>query len=89
MYVNVYMCSGAQTAGSPAEVAAQTDTIVTMLPANDHVREVYNGKDGIFRWDSPPGWEGPGSGQIASVITVIGAAICMLQWDLCGQLGVL
>jgi len=32
---------GAQSASSPSEIASKVDEIVTMLPSNPHVREVY------------------------------------------------
>jgi len=41
--------AGAETARSPAEVAEQCDTIVSMLPGNDSVRAVYLGADGILQ----------------------------------------
>ena len=41
--------AGAVKAGSPAEVARQTNLIVTMLPSHVQVQEVYEGKGGIFR----------------------------------------
>lgn len=40
--------SGATSAPSPADIAAETRTIVTMLPSSPHVREVYAGSNGIF-----------------------------------------
>jgi len=39
---------GAKVASSPAEVAAQVNTLVTMLPASPHVTGVYTGPKGIF-----------------------------------------
>lgn len=39
---------GAKTAGSPAEVADQTDIIITMLPNSPHVEEVVLGEKGIL-----------------------------------------
>lgn len=39
---------GAKTAGTPKEVAATSSTIVTMLPSNPHVQQVYAGNNGIF-----------------------------------------
>ena len=41
--------AGAEAAGSPAQVARQASTIITMLPAGEHVKEVYAGKDGVLR----------------------------------------
>lgn len=39
---------GALVAKNPAEVASQADRIVTMLPASRHVKEVYNGENGLL-----------------------------------------
>jgi 3-hydroxyisobutyrate dehydrogenase-like beta-hydroxyacid dehydrogenase len=39
---------GAKVGATPAEVAAQADRIVTMLPASPHVRNVYSGPNGIL-----------------------------------------
>jgi 3-hydroxyisobutyrate dehydrogenase len=39
---------GAETASSPAEVAAAASRIVTMLPNNAAVKEVYTGSSGIL-----------------------------------------
>jgi len=39
---------GATTAQNPAEVAAKSDLVVTMLPNNAIVSNVYNGPDGIL-----------------------------------------
>jgi len=39
---------GADLASCPGEVAAAADTVITMLPASRHVRQVYTGPDGIF-----------------------------------------
>lgn len=39
---------GADTAGSPAEVAAKADIIITMLPNSPQVREVVTGKNGVM-----------------------------------------
>eukprot|EP00055_Hartaetosiga_balthica_P018630 m.134961 g.134961 ORF g.134961 m.134961 type:complete len:340 (+) comp9792_c0_seq1:74-1093(+) len=38
-----------KVATTPAEVAATSDYIITMLPANAHVTEVYNGENGVFQ----------------------------------------
>ncbi|CAB3372889.1 Hypothetical predicted protein [Cloeon dipterum] len=40
--------AGATVAKNPADVAAQSGTVVTMLPNNDIVTNVYTGKDGVF-----------------------------------------
>jgi len=42
------VAAGATPASSPAEVAASATRIVTMLPNNDIVRQVYTGSDGIL-----------------------------------------
>jgi 2-hydroxy-3-oxopropionate reductase len=39
--------AGAEVAGSPKEVASQTNIIITMLPNSPHVKQVVLGKDGI------------------------------------------
>lgn len=39
--------AGAEVAGSPREVASQTNIIITMLPNSPHVKQVVLGKDGI------------------------------------------
>lgn len=39
---------GAVPVQSPADVAGQCDSIVTMLPSSPHVAEVYSGKKGIL-----------------------------------------
>lgn len=40
--------AGAARAGSPAAVAAAARTVVTMLPSNPHVRQVYLGERGVL-----------------------------------------
>eukprot|EP00003_Mantamonas_plastica_P003946 TRINITY_DN130_c0_g1_i4.p1 TRINITY_DN130_c0_g1~~TRINITY_DN130_c0_g1_i4.p1 ORF type:complete len:255 (-),score=87.39 TRINITY_DN130_c0_g1_i4:689-1453(-) len=41
---------GGSTASSPAEVAQQVDQLVTMLPSNPHVQNVYGNEEyGIFK----------------------------------------
>lgn len=44
---------GAHKKKSPQDVAAHSDHIVTMLPNNDIVREVYTGRDGILEQVQP------------------------------------
>jgi 3-hydroxyisobutyrate dehydrogenase len=44
--VDELLAKGATAAASPAEVAKQVDSVVTMLPSSPHVREVY--ETGIF-----------------------------------------
>ncbi|MGI9048153.1 MAG: 2-hydroxy-3-oxopropionate reductase [Rubrobacteraceae bacterium] len=39
---------GAEVAGSPKEVAEQSDIIITMLPDSPQVEEVLTGKDGVL-----------------------------------------
>ena len=39
---------GAEAAGSPKEVAATCETVITMLPDSPEVREVVTGHDGVF-----------------------------------------
>jgi len=46
--VTSMVAKGAKGAGSPAEVAAESNLIVTMLPNNAIVSNVYEGGDGIF-----------------------------------------
>ena len=40
---------GAEIARSPAELAEKSDTIVSMVPNNQHVVDVYAGEDGVFK----------------------------------------
>jgi 3-hydroxyisobutyrate dehydrogenase len=40
--------AGASVASSPAEAAAGAGVVITMVPANAHVREVYTGANGVF-----------------------------------------
>ena len=42
--------SGACVAPTPADVAAESDRIVTMLPNSQHVLNCYTGPNGIFEW---------------------------------------
>jgi len=46
--VEELVAMGAEAAGSPSEVAARTDWIITMLPDGPDVEEVVLGKDGII-----------------------------------------
>jgi len=39
---------GAVEKETPAQVAADSDIIITMLPAHSHVMATYTGKDGIL-----------------------------------------
>ncbi len=40
--------SGVAVAGSVAEAARDVDVVITMLPAGEHVRQVYTGDDGVL-----------------------------------------
>jgi 3-hydroxyisobutyrate dehydrogenase len=40
--------AGATTAGSPGEVAAGAEVVITMLPEGRHVRDVYLGEGGVL-----------------------------------------
>lgn len=44
---------GAKVSSSPAEVAADSEVIITMLPACPHVTDVYTRKDGILSTVKP------------------------------------
>ncbi|SDN26497.1 2-hydroxy-3-oxopropionate reductase [Fictibacillus solisalsi] len=46
--VNAVADAGATSAGSPKEVAEQSDVIITMLPASKHVQQVVLGENGIL-----------------------------------------
>lgn len=46
--VNAVAGAGATSAGSPKEVAEQSDVIITMLPASKHVQQVVLGENGIL-----------------------------------------
>lgn len=46
--VNSLKEAGAAVAGSPAEVASEVTTLVSMLPESGHVQEVYTGSKGVF-----------------------------------------
>jgi len=48
-----FKAEGATIASSPADVAAGTKKIVTMLPSSPHVREVYSGAKGLFQKIQP------------------------------------
>jgi len=45
--------AGATVAGKPADAAAQADVVVTMLPAGQHVRDVYMGSGGVIAAAKP------------------------------------
>lgn len=40
---------GAKVSQSPKDVAAQADYVITMLPNNECVLEVYQGENGILK----------------------------------------
>src|SRR5437763_9426610 len=42
---------GAQTAGTPKEIAEKSDVVITMLPNSPQVREVVLGDNGIIEAD--------------------------------------
>ncbi len=44
---------GAETAGSPREVAARSDVVITMLPDTPEVEQVLAGPDGVFAGGRP------------------------------------
>ncbi|BFZ06227.1 hypothetical protein BsWGS_09265 [Bradybaena similaris] len=46
--VSCLQAEGATVAESPADVASHVTTLVSMLPASQHVLEVYTGSTGIF-----------------------------------------
>lgn len=45
--------AGAEKGGSPKDVAARTDVIITMLPNSPHVREVICGEEGVLEALAP------------------------------------
>jgi 2-hydroxy-3-oxopropionate reductase len=47
------IAAGAKSAGTPREVAAQSDVIITMLPNSPQVKEVLLGKDGVIEGAKP------------------------------------
>lgn len=51
--VDALVADGAEAASSPAEVAAKTETIITMLPNGPEVREVITGVNGILESAKP------------------------------------
>lgn len=44
---------GATVAGSPAEAADGASVVITMVPSNPHVLEVYGGRGGVFETMQP------------------------------------
>lgn len=49
--MDALVAAGAAAAGSPAELASLAPTVVTMLPSNPHVRQVYQGERGLLAAD--------------------------------------
>lgn len=47
--VNSLVAKGAKAAESPEAVADGADTVITMLPSNPHVLEVYTGAKGVLK----------------------------------------
>ena len=47
--VDNVVAAGAKAAGNAAEVAKNSEVVVTMLPMNHHVLECYTGENGIIR----------------------------------------
>lgn len=47
--MDVLKAQGAQTVGSPAEVASASDYLITMVPAGKNVLELYTGPKGILQ----------------------------------------
>lgn len=41
--------AGAGCASSPAEISRQAEVVISMLPSNEHVLDVYIGKNGVLR----------------------------------------
>src|SRR5262245_37644874 len=46
--VDPVKAAGASAVASAGEVAKGVDTIITMLPAGEHVRQVYTGAGGVI-----------------------------------------
>jgi 2-hydroxy-3-oxopropionate reductase len=53
--VDALVAEGAMAGTSPAQVAAATDVLITMLPDSPQVEEVYLGPDGAYE-SLRPGW---------------------------------
>ncbi len=51
--VDALVAAGARAASSPAEVAKQSDVVITMLPDSPDVRSVLAGPDGVFSATKP------------------------------------
>ena len=71
----LFSCSastGAKSGSSPAEIASNTTTIVTMLPASPHVRQVYTGDKR--------------NTQVNICLTSLTRAKCGTRWTLCWKI---
>lgn len=44
-----FQAEGCQVAAHPADIAAASKEIVTVLPSSPHVKAVYQGDAGIFK----------------------------------------
>jgi len=53
--VDALVAEGAESGGSPRDVAARTDILITMLPDSPEVEAVYAGADGALE-AARPGW---------------------------------
>ncbi|CAJ0599697.1 unnamed protein product [Cylicocyclus nassatus] len=51
--VDSFKADGAEAAACPAEVAAASSDIITMLPSSPHVRKAYGGDDGLLKQMQP------------------------------------
>jgi 3-hydroxyisobutyrate dehydrogenase-like beta-hydroxyacid dehydrogenase len=47
--IEAAVSNGAVAGKTPADVASRVDCVVTMLPNNDIVTNVYTGEDGVFQ----------------------------------------
>ena len=50
LYITAGCSSGQYCYYTSLQVAAQANTVITMLPANSHVRECYDGSEGVLRY---------------------------------------
>lgn len=51
--IDALASAGARGAASAADAVREADIVISMLPANDHVRELYLGTDGVLAAASP------------------------------------
>src|SRR5262249_53279000 len=70
---------GASAAGSPREVAAASDVVITMLPDSPDVEAVYFGEDGVIA--------GARSGQLLIDMSSIAPAVARAVFSAAGDLG--